>query len=164
MSRRFGRNQRRTMRARIADLETACRMEAGLRSHMRRERDKLSVVLAQVERGLGKYFVGLPPKTVQMGPVREVPPVWNVPPAPSSRSIDARCAAVRAWLLHVDTGLDPIRESVHVVVAYEGAHLPRAAYYISPTALTSLSARDMAERLAPMLAAALLEQFRAHAA
>lgn len=53
MSRRFGRNQRRKLRDRLAQLETARQMETRLRLHVRRERDMLSKTLAPSSGRLG---------------------------------------------------------------------------------------------------------------
>lgn len=171
MSRRFGRNQRRKMRNRIADLEAAYRMEQNLRTYIRRERDNLSHALGVVERVLGRHFVGLKPQTVRapasdMGqPVRILPdysPMLNPFSDPLVMlDVNTRCKTLEAWLLHSDVDMDALSNQVHIIVAYEGANAPRSAYFISQQAFASMYPDDLAMRLAPMLARSLLDGFKA---
>lgn len=172
MSRRFGRNQRRKMRERIADLEAAYRIESGLRAYIRRERDNLSHALGVVERVLGRHFAGLPPQTVhdslcgERERVRislDEPPMLTPFPAPLAMlDVNTRCRTVEAWLLHCEVGLDELRNQVHIIVAYKGANAPRSAYFISQQAIAQMRAcpEDLAMRLAPMLAQSLLDAIK----
>lgn len=78
--------------------------------------------------------------------------------------VGLRCASVEAWLLHSDLEIDALRQQVHLVVSYEGANQPRAACFISESALAQMYPNDLAERLAPMLARSILDGLRMAAA
>lgn len=83
MSRRFGRQQKRKMRAQIADMETrisnlqeALAMQQGLSRNMSSRLDEMRGTFNVLERVLGPYFIGLPPKQVE---VREIYDVYQIP-------------------------------------------------------------------------------------
>lgn len=173
MSKHFGRSQKRKLRERIAELETAYQLESGLKSHIRRTRDQLSRTLAVVERVLGKHFAALPPQEIRVPASFRNTPVINLllegrfklsftdtfQPIPVSE----RCEIVQAWLLHTDVEFEPLRHEVHVVLSYEGANQPRAAYMISEGALATMHQDDLVQHIAPMLARSLLEALPSHA-
>lgn len=118
MSKRFGRNQRRKLHERVAQLEIAVCVESDLKSHIRQERDRLSQTLATVERMLGPHFAGLPPKTITVRqsftrqpivniatraePVRSFPdPSLPAPVSMRCEYVDARCStATSTWTPH----------------------------------------------------------------
>lgn len=171
MSNRFGRNQRRKMRERIQQWETAYRMESGLLRHVVRERDQLKRTLANVECALGKYFVGLPTKTVKMSSdvADHEQLLYRLPISgrftyEQERLSSERCQALDAWLLHSYLHFDVARCAVHVILSYEGGSQPRVAYMISEVALANIEVTDLVPLIAPMLARALKEGLPSHAA
>lgn len=83
MSRRFGRQQKRKMRAQIADLEranaglqSAYDLNIGLTKHLSRSLNEMRETFSNLEGVLGPYFIGLPPKVVS---VREIHDVYQMP-------------------------------------------------------------------------------------
>lgn len=65
MSKRFGRNRRRAMEARISQLEDAHKMDRALQAHMRGTLDRQNSTIQRVQRILGDYFIALEPRTLR---------------------------------------------------------------------------------------------------
>lgn len=65
MSRRFGRNQKRRMRAEIQALQEAHVREAGLLRHMSNRLSDLRAVMADVVRVVGPHFIALEPEIME---------------------------------------------------------------------------------------------------
>jgi len=164
MGKRFGRNQRRKLRDRVAELEQGFMLAQGITRHVARERDQLRDCITDVERVLGLHHVALPPKGIafpctqaqadglthvnlQNGPRFE-----HYSDQPSSAPIDYRISNIHVALMHVSAHLDATRPAVHCIVQYLDN---RWAYAITEQALQTISVDRLAAEIAPQIAAAM---------
>lgn len=172
MARRFGRNQKRRMRAEVA-------MHAHTAEHLRdvvRARDKriaalskealdLQVIISRYERVveqardvLGRYWVGLPPLARHSDYIadRMYIPVESRPPPPLiadyCADFGAMVSKVEMMTMRGDFRIDAIKHEAHVVfktpVGAVGYGFTRQAFMNCPKAYTEkLIAQQMAEYL-----------------
>lgn len=90
MSKRFGRNQKRTMRELIefnaktaSNLSEALLMEQGLKAHLREKLDEANEILGDVVRILGRNFAGLKPAVHEIAEQQREYPYRMHPPMPT---------------------------------------------------------------------------------
>lgn len=76
MSKRFGRQQKRNLRKQIAELETSLALNKAAYRYASSTIDEMRDNFSILERVLGPYFVGIPPKQVYASEVQET---YNIP-------------------------------------------------------------------------------------
>lgn len=90
MSRRFGRQQKRKMRAQIAELEranvglqAAYDMNSELTKHLSRNLNEMRETFSNLESVLGPHFIGLPTKVVSVREIHDVYQMQELSRAPT---------------------------------------------------------------------------------
>jgi hypothetical protein len=154
MSRRYGRNQKRAARARIAALEQA--LSRALRSYAAETtvRRRLQQVLEDVTAALGPQYIGLPPTSIPMVLHRDgfVNDRFLIP------DHDGNVATMH--MLSTSVQQDPIqaqRNCLHVNVKLADG---RAGYAIAQSAILRTPAPLLARRIADQIAPFLLSEIR----
>jgi len=117
MSRRFGRNQKRAMRAQIRANEKIVECKTQAIKEMRRDLDEANAVIERTAQVLGDHFVTLPVKPVE---VRDLLEQFRVPIFQPNRSYAINAAVMRALeVIDIDTyraslRVDELRGTVHM--------------------------------------------------
>lgn len=149
MGKRYGRNQKRRARERIAQLQLACTRDAGLLKYMADKARDLEGQIANLADALGVNYVGLPAREIAMK-------VSDLKFGDSFRYLAPNNAVASAHLMHVDAEHDE-RLSVHFRVRLGPGYV---AYAVSSQALMSSPARFLARRMADEMAPTLLGEIR----
>lgn len=169
MGKRFGRNQRRKLRDRVAELEQGVMLAQGLTRHVARERDQLRDCIAEVEKVLGLNHVALPPKAIGFPCTQEqaygltqvnlakIPGFETTFDQPSPAPIDYRISNIHVALMHVSVHHDATRLAVHCIVRYRDN---RWGYAITEQALQTISVDRLAAEIAPQIADAMKRDMR----
>lgn len=171
MSRRFGRNQKRKMRAEMAHvlerekkLNESYWREQDLMVKLSRDNDQLRETINLTEQVLGEYFVTLPLKTVEdnhdlhqcmghvMLPLPDRPSVMFNPDEDRSVFLMKKISAVRAAVMRGDAWVDDLTGKMHIRflspagdVAY--AFGPKAFNHVPRERVISYLAKNMADFL-----------------
>ena len=157
MAKRFGRNQRRKMRERIAALDTALFMDRALQKRQRAMIDYLAHELSTARRIAGNLSVLFETSDRPMrlsGPVQREIRVHKVEPlrAPSENSGDAIATTVQAVPLPVmvaDLDQDKMSDAVHTRVCFGDG---RWGYAVSGLAIQAMPFDVLVERMSKELA------------
>lgn len=161
MSRRFGRQQKRKMRAQIAELESQLAQSQGWVNHHKEAADllrsrnyKLERAINLTARVLGDRFIALPPQEI---PVRSVEPYFRVPMAPqfvpeflTHASPEEYCHRIQDLkTTMVSAELDQFRSCIHVAL-----RTPAGEYRYATTleALATMPEPYLIEHLAEQFA------------
>lgn len=162
---RFGRNQKRAMRAQVdalaANLAAAKETEALLRYNMRTNQDAVEATAAI----LGRHFAGLSPEAWQVDQIRDV---YQMPPHRPAADFDPHVCAgelVMMDLIYLETNeaqlqLNEISDAIHM--RYK-TPMGDVAYALSAKAWMMMPDRELVERLRHEIAldmARLLVKFR----
>lgn len=168
MSRRFGRQQKRRMRAEIAQLadaesslRDALHMQAGLTSHIRQKLDQYRSQLSDVAGVLGENFIALDPQMLK----RTLDQVDNMRmPAPCSMmdyltlmKAEARCGNMRMTEEIIEMVLfsgryqfDEVMRQMHFVVKCNKPGM-EIAYAVSESAIRSHDPNELADNITRIL-------------
>lgn len=117
MSRRFGRNQKRAMRAQIRANEKIIECKTQSIKEMRRDLDEANAVIERTSQVLGDHFVTLPVKTVE---VKDLLERFQVSIFQPNRSYAINAAVMRALeVIDIDVyraslRVDELRGSIHM--------------------------------------------------
>lgn len=166
MSRRFGRNQKRSMREQIefnaktaANLSDALLMEQSLMVHLREKIDEANDILGDVARILGRNFAGLKPEVREIDPQQREYPYRMHPPMPTdfarynSDAVPELVSFQLYELEHVYPQIvrDRLREDVHIHLQTPDG---RKSYAVSGSAWLQMKMdrRKMFKEFAPMIA------------
>ncbi len=161
MSKRFGRNQRRKLRAELAHvLEQEAKLST-LMAKLSRDNDELRETINLTERVLGKYFVTLPPKTVDISYAErleylELPlpdkPSTVLYPEDRSGLLMEKIRAVTTAIMRGDTWVDDLMGKIHIKFYSQAGEVrycfaKDAFRYVPPERVATYIAQNMAEHL-----------------
>lgn len=159
MSRRFGRNQKRAMRATILEQATELRSADKRISELKNAQRTMRDALEEVARVISPYFIGLPATARQVDMITHnyrVPAraaIQNYLPTVSNGEMASliSCAVYELENHRVDGVLDKLRNQVHF---YLRSGRGECAYSISPDDIYQLGWKRLAEIYTPMIAEA----------
>lgn len=158
MSKRFGRNQKRALRAKVDQFAEAHEMDRALLSRQRQQIDTLNAAIKTVAIELGDHFFALPP--VQRA-VDRIFDTYRLPkqiPAAALRFLEGEelChlvehAVYELSMVTASAARDKITGSVHIMLKTPDG---RTGYAVSMSAWESIrrDKRRMAQQFLPMIA------------
>lgn len=168
MSKRFGRNQRRKLRAELAHvlereakLSTSYWREQELMAKLSRDNDELRETINLTERVLGKHFVTLPPKTVDISYAERLEylelslpdkPSTVIYPEDRSGLLMEKIRAVTAAIMRGETWVDDLVGKMHIKF-YSPTGEVRYCFakdafrYVPPERVATYITHNMAEHL-----------------
>lgn len=165
MSRRFGRNQKRKMRAELAHvlereekLNKAYWREQALMSDLSKSNDVLRETINLTEKVLGQYFATLPPKTIDVNEEFEMPRKhWDmtIPPRALSDYLDmseplkAKFDIIRAAVMRGEAWIDALLGQMHVRFVSPAGDV---AYVFTPNVFRNMPPEYAARALAKNMA------------
>lgn len=130
MSRRFGRNQKRKMRAEIAHvmereakLSEAYWREQDLMVRMSKDNEQLRETINLTEKVLGAYFATLPPKTLEVNEEIDMPENYHRMDYPRmsltglwdrSAPLEAKLHFIDAAVMNGETWVDELKKQMHI--------------------------------------------------
>lgn len=153
MSRRFGRNQKRAARERIANLDEALSMTSALLARVVDQRNRLRGELNDVIEALGPDFIGLSAREAVMRAAPE-DEEWQVPVGDGQMTVYAM--QVRCY----DHSL-AAKHQLHFRVRLAGQE---TGYAMSAAAVWHTPAAFLARRMADRIATELVKELRARGA
>lgn len=159
MSKRFGRNQKRAMRATILEQATELRSADKRISELKNAQRPMREALDEAVRVLGPNFIGLPVTARQVDVIAHnyrVPAhvaMQNYLPMVSNGEVASlvSCAVYELENHRVDGALDKLRNQVHF---YLQTGRGECAYSISPDDIHQLGWKRLADIYTPMIAEA----------
>lgn len=164
MSKRYGRNQKRKARERIASLQETLVMEAALRASLQRDRARLQSVLDRALRVLPRLTTALPPQDLTTR-LRETTSSFQmsaqrpVPQDVLNRDSTTQIETLHILLTHIEAAPQPDRlgRAMHCRVQLRDG---RWAYAISDEALATMPPEDLERDLMLELAQQFAREFR----
>lgn len=159
MSKRFGRNQRRTMRAELESTRATVDAMQLQRDRVIANQRPMRDTINRVASVLGKNFYGLPAVHHQVERIRDAYQAHNMAPSTALGLLDDAMAmslvnhAVTQLTTHqARAARDALTGMVHV---YLESRDDKTAYAISDSALGLATPEDLAYHVAPMIADAM---------
>ena len=154
MSKRFGRQQKRRLKAQVAYLE-------GELATVRTLGETNRQIVADVAQTLGQHFVCLPPSSMRVTAnadvvymhkqIRDLGEALTTPPFHAA-FVPHALHVIKADVIDVD----PIREAVHIRVDYPDG---RAGYALSRMALEAIPKRVLFEHIAKNIAHQITQEY-----
>lgn len=159
MSKRFGRNQRRRMRAEVENLKQAMQMDRALLRRQRSTIERQAEVITRVSDILGEHFAGLEPKDMQVNEIRDIPmPVRRGAEIFAFTNGPIEGLAEQLVMLESiapEIGVDPLQQRMHV---YLRTRRGDVAYGITEEAMMSMPRQHLVKHIAVMTASYLVEK------
>lgn len=170
MSKRFGRNQRRRLRAELAQNNAAWALDQQLIRWQRGVIDRQDGSLRHVAALLGRHFIGLEPHTVDMEELprevrihRQESLLRNIGSTTLCELTDMSLHRIQDQALsctHVQAALDEMTLRTHLKVS---TPLGEVAYAFAPGAFRDMPRREVVQQLARQLAECLYTSAAARA-